>query len=128
MKKVLFVILSVFLVSLVGVFATPPQTCDDSDGGNLPYTAGTVTWSTPEHTDYFPDTCVANPQGKVQLQEHYCEGVQKKVDVIDCNYCYTNAQGEGYCADNEIPEFSAVAAGLALAGAGAGFIFLRKKK
>jgi hypothetical protein len=38
---------------------------------------------------------------------------------------YDNAE----CSDNpEVPEFSAVAAGIALVGAGAGFIFLRKRR
>lgn len=35
---------------------------------------------------------------------------------------------DGACKQNNIPEFSSVAAGISLAGAAAGFIFLRRRK
>ncbi len=121
MKRILGLVLAVFLVSLMVVSATP--NCTDSDGGDFPYVPGyTIQGTTHEDkclgsinhvTGYFP-----------QIQERVCNGAAVN---HDCD-CVEVADGPDYCVQSQVPEFSTVAAGISLAGAAAGFIFLRRRK
>jgi hypothetical protein len=105
-------------------------TCSDTDGGIVPETQGTVSgriyiFGFP-HDYSATDFCLPCPDDK--LVEWYCEngdcgGEVPKFTVVTCEL----GCERGACKEPEVPEFGLVAAGVAVAGAVAGFFFLRKK-
>ena len=127
MNKILSLILVVFLFSLMVVSATPAKTCTEyGDVGNDPFTPGYIVWTTgSSHTEY--DECDGQSDN---MKEFYCNGTEKAMDNVHCvNGCVIVSGGPDYCAGQpQVPEFSGIAAGLALTGAAAGFIFLKRKK
>ncbi|MEK6968335.1 MAG: hypothetical protein AABX51_06925, partial [Nanoarchaeota archaeon] len=123
------VALLVLLVSMITVIAVPAESfCSDTDGSADIWTPGTVTT---EKGDEVDDCDGASDN----LKEGYCDANNGKFDNIKCSdfgaVCIS-ADGPDYCAcsegthfdvdqcvpNNDIPEFSAIAGGIALAGAG----------
>jgi hypothetical protein len=134
LRKQIYAILIIFLFSLTFVYAQP--VCTDSETGHDKFVPGTVTWQTNgNNAQSFPDNCLLSTDDQggplYKVQEHYCSDDDKKlVDIVNCpTTCSISSNGEGYCTpDDNIPEFSTVAAGISLAGAAAGFMFLRKRR
>ncbi|MFH1133139.1 MAG: hypothetical protein V1735_01480 [Nanoarchaeota archaeon] len=96
------------------------NTCTDTDGGIVPFVQGTVsgTWfGIPyEATDF----CLCDQD---TLAEFYCEdgfcGDVARMTFVDCE--------DGACIEEQVPEFGTIAAGVALVGALAGFLLLRRR-
>ena len=105
------------------------NTCEDTDAGIDPFVKGSVSgkmWINNDWFDYkFDDFC--DDCGLGQLFEWHCVdtgdcGSVPSFVIVDCEYgCKDGACG------TEIPEFGFAAAGIALVGALAGFMFLRKR-
>ncbi len=133
-----FVILMIFmLICTASALANPAALCDDgehytctdSDSGQDYFTQGAASglysnygdgWQTYLQVDY----C----QSEDTLVEHTCipgrcSEVWPSSETVTCE----NGCENGACKDNEVPEFGLVAAGVAVAGAVAGFFILRKK-
>jgi hypothetical protein len=130
MKK-LSLFLMVALAFATTVLADEWIPCTDSDGGHDYFTQGTTGGSHFANGGYYnsedSDYC-DGPDG--YLIEYFCDGInfnpeEFRKEIVLCDLgCF-----EGACnqKEPEVPEFGLVAAGVAVAGAVAGFFFLRKK-
>ena len=136
--KWLTVILMLALIPAAFAFAEEPiaecdsmthPTCWDSDGGIDEFFAGFVTGQTLIGDQWVNYTHYDHCLDEDTVQEFYCEeegcGEYPAHIDIDCEF----GCEDGACRDEEIPVFPGfAAAGLAVVGALAGFLFLRKKK
>ncbi len=117
-----------FVLVLGSVVVSACNVCSEVGDHDDKYTPGAVSWNVPGVGDpNFYDICIANG---TKLKEYFCVGEDFPPAHIKyvCT-CLTDPQtGWGYCQQDQIPEFSAVAASIALVGAGAGFIVLRKRR
>ena len=127
MNRMLSLVLIIFLIGVMFVSATPvPDTCTDNDSANNIYFKGTVILNDANYVDQC-DGASAN------LKQYNCKELpshgQYQAEVSNTQCAYGCQNGVCLPADgNNVPEFSTAAAGISLAGAAAGFIFLRKKK
>lgn len=129
MRKILISVFIVFLVSLMFVSAVAVAPCYDNDPSNNVTIGGTVTID----SEVTMDQC----NGANNIQEYECKetGNHWSAHPVESScgqgyHCVDVANGPDYCAVNNnsnVPEFSAVAAGISFVGAAAGFIFLRRK-
>ena len=139
MKIIAISILMLTLLSFA-VAAKPSAFCTDTDGGISIYTPGTVT----SDKGTFYDDCDGSSEN---LKEFYCDDKKDAHENVKCSdygaFCITR-QGPDSCecpigtvfneqsqmcideTPNHIPEFSTVAAGIALAGSSIGYILLRR--
>ena len=138
-KQLTIIVLMTALMSMTAM-AVQTETCTDSDGGIEIYTPGFVV----TNKDFLMDDCDGNSGN---LKEYYCDGTKKAHDNVKCSdygaVCVSqsgpdmcacpagssfNSQSQ-MCVDEteEIPEFSTIAAGIAVAGSVAGYLMLRRK-
>jgi len=140
--KTLFMLVAVFLLSLSYAAAA----CFDNDGGALSYAASSVVENDVEYSDF----CLENGN----VMEFTCLEDELMSEEMPCLLgCHYNWEGFGECVptaggspdngngggesfselnlDNlniqEVPEFSFVAAGIAMIGASAGYFLLRRR-
>ncbi|MFH1917469.1 MAG: hypothetical protein ABIJ21_09485 [Nanoarchaeota archaeon] len=115
-------LLLVVLVAISSVFAE--NTCTDTDGGDDIFTAGSVSGLFDDVPYEHFDVCAVSAD---YLNEWSCRqtdtGMVALATTFPCEFGCEN----GACWEYEIPEFGLVAASIALAGAVAGFFFLRKR-
>lgn len=98
------------------------SSCTDTDGGKNYYVIGTVygNYSNGQHFN-FTDSCTSG----TQLLEWYCKDDNCPYPWWEIHNCEFGCSA-GKC-DHDIPEFGAMAALLALAGAVTTFFVLRKR-
>jgi len=140
--KILLLAVIVLAVSLQYVAAE----CVDNDGGALSYSASSVVENNVEYSDF----CLANENvmeftcvdGELMSEEMPCllgchynwEGFGECVPTAGGSPDNGNGGGESFSSENldnlnirEVPEFSFIAAGIAMAGASVGYLLLRRR-
>jgi hypothetical protein len=116
MKKVLGILVLVMLlaVNLVSAIATV-KFCIDSDAKDY-YNRGNAT----DEKGINVDQCDGNSDN---LKEYFCEEDKVKVENFKCEF----GCSDGACNQRSVPEFTTIGAGLALLGAGAVYMFRKRK-
>ena len=98
-KRNLYIIVAVVLLAAVvlsfgNLTGESVKSCIDSDGGDDPYTPGTVSWGNSELNDYCEVTATGQ---KKFLKEKYCL-IKATTNRYRCDGgCVEDENGIGYC-------------------------------
>ncbi|TAL54654.1 MAG: hypothetical protein EPN86_03755 [Nanoarchaeota archaeon] len=143
MKAKIFslIVLAIMTLSVMSVTVLAgADFCNDSNASTDPFVGGSVT----TEKGVSNDDCDGASDN---LKEFYCDGDKAKfktpqIDCGDFNAVCVSEDGPDHCGctegnhldgkscvpDSQIPEFSAIAAGIAVSGAGVGYLALRRRK